>query len=211
MHTHDKTLTGYPSIDKPWLKYYSDEAINRELPKCTIYEYMRQRNKNNLADVAIEYFDRKITYKKLFDNIEQTAKAFTAIGVKSGDIVVVITITTPETVYMLYALNLIGAIPNMVDPRTSIDGIKEYINEVNARVVVSLEPVYPKVEKAIEGTEVKKIVVVSPPDSLTGIKRMIYKIANHSEKLSDVCVRWNKFIQDGKKSIASYDSYKEKN
>ena len=32
--------TGYPSIDKPWLKYYSEEAINAELPECTIYEYL---------------------------------------------------------------------------------------------------------------------------------------------------------------------------
>ena len=25
-------LTGYPSIDKPWLKYYSKEAIEAEMP-----------------------------------------------------------------------------------------------------------------------------------------------------------------------------------
>ena len=28
----EKELTGYPSIDKPWLKYYSDEAITAPLP-----------------------------------------------------------------------------------------------------------------------------------------------------------------------------------
>ena len=40
----EKTLTGYPSIDKPWLKYYSEEAINAPLPECTICEYMKERN-----------------------------------------------------------------------------------------------------------------------------------------------------------------------
>ena len=39
-----KELTGYPSIDKPWLKYYSEEAINAPLPECTICEYMKERN-----------------------------------------------------------------------------------------------------------------------------------------------------------------------
>ncbi len=29
----EKRLTGYPSIDKPWLKYYSEEAINAPCPK----------------------------------------------------------------------------------------------------------------------------------------------------------------------------------
>jgi len=26
-------MTGYPSIDKPWLEYYSEEAINAKLPE----------------------------------------------------------------------------------------------------------------------------------------------------------------------------------
>ena len=38
-------LTGYPSIDKPWLKYYTEEAIYTPLPECTIYEYMYENNK----------------------------------------------------------------------------------------------------------------------------------------------------------------------
>lgn len=28
--------TGYPSIDKMWLKYYNVEAVNESLPECTI-------------------------------------------------------------------------------------------------------------------------------------------------------------------------------
>lgn len=73
-------MTGYPSIDKPWLKYYSEEAIRASLPKCTIYEYIKMRNEDSLDSIAIEYFERKITFKELFDNIEKTAKAFMALG-----------------------------------------------------------------------------------------------------------------------------------
>lgn len=25
-------MTGYPSVDKPWLKYYSKEAVSAEVP-----------------------------------------------------------------------------------------------------------------------------------------------------------------------------------
>lgn len=39
-------LTGYPSIDKPWLKYYSEEAKDAPLPECTIYEYLVENNKD---------------------------------------------------------------------------------------------------------------------------------------------------------------------
>ena len=41
-----KPLTGYPSVDKPWLKYYSEEAINAPLPECSIYEYLYENNKD---------------------------------------------------------------------------------------------------------------------------------------------------------------------
>lgn len=29
--------TGYPTIDRPWIKYYSEEASSNLLPECTIY------------------------------------------------------------------------------------------------------------------------------------------------------------------------------
>lgn len=59
----NKKLTGYPSIDKPWLKYYTDEAINAPLPDGTIYEYLWQNNKDHLDDIALKYYDRTMTYR----------------------------------------------------------------------------------------------------------------------------------------------------
>ncbi len=35
-----QNMTGYPSIDKPWLKYYTDEARNAPLPEGSMYDYM---------------------------------------------------------------------------------------------------------------------------------------------------------------------------
>ncbi len=51
--TEEKHLTGYPSIDKPWLKYYSEEAINGKLPECSIYEYMYENNSNIQKIISI--------------------------------------------------------------------------------------------------------------------------------------------------------------
>lgn len=36
MGSENKHMTGYPSIDKPWLQYYSEGAINDKLPNCNI-------------------------------------------------------------------------------------------------------------------------------------------------------------------------------
>lgn len=83
--TTEKELTGYPSIDKPWLKYYSEEAINTPYPECTIYEYIFEKNKSNLTKPAIRYFDKSFTYDQMFSSIEDAAKGFSAIGVKKAN------------------------------------------------------------------------------------------------------------------------------
>ena len=192
---HISPLTGYPSVDKPWLKYYSDEAINEPLPECTMYEYLWENNKDHLDDVALVYFGRKITYDTLFSEIKKAAVAFIAAGVSAGDVVLMTTVTVPETVYAFYALNRIGAISNMADPRTSTEGIHKYAQEVNAKIILTIDVAYPKIAKAAIGTSVEKIVTLSPADSLPPIKRAVYKATNHQVKSNDnYCESWDEFI-----------------
>lgn len=206
----EKKLTGYPSIDKPWLKYYSDEAINAPLPECSIYEYLWENNKDHLDDVALFYFGKKITYGELFESIDKTARAFSAIGVKYGDIVIMATVTTPETVYAFYALNRLGAVSNMVDLRTSIEGIHDYIKEVNAKYVFSLDIACQKIEKAIKNTAVQKVIVSSPADSLPVIKKAAYCIANSKKSFkSDIYINCKDFIENGNAVEPDFPAYQK--
>ena len=194
-------MTGYPSIDKPWLKYYSEAAINAPLPECTAYDFLWEQNKSHLEDTALIYFDRKITYRELFKNIDNAVKAFKACGVKSGDVIVMTTVTTPEVIYAFYALNILGAISNMVDPRTSKDGISDFINEVNAEFVLTIDVAFPKIIKSVENTKVRKILLVSPADSLPPLKKVFYNISKYKKdskpQFSADCLKWNEFIALG--------------
>ena len=68
----------YPSIDKPWLKYFKEETINVSFSDCSMYEYLYEYNKNYLSNIALNYFGRKITYKEMFENIDKVAVALQA-------------------------------------------------------------------------------------------------------------------------------------
>lgn len=206
----EKNLTGYPSIDKPWLKYYSEEAINEELPKCTMYELLWQSNKNHLDNIALNYYGRKFSYKQVFDNIEKTARAFSALGVKKGDIVIICTVNTPEMVYALYALNRLGAIANMVDPRTNVDGIHEYISESNAQLAITIDLAYPAILKAAKGTAIKQIIVISPADSLPPITKILYRLKTKTPLLDKQALVWKDFVSIGENVSPIYAPY-EKN
>ena len=82
-----ETVKRLPSVEKPWMQFFSEEAQKAEVPKETIYEAVVRRNKGYENNVAINYFDRKITYRELIDCANNAAAAFAALGVKKGDIV----------------------------------------------------------------------------------------------------------------------------
>lgn len=207
----EKRLTGYPSIDKPWLKYYTEEAINTKLPECTIYDYLWENNRNYQQNIALNYFDRKISYGELFENIKQATNGYSSLGLTKGDIVTICAVTIPETIYTFYGLNRLGVICNMIDPRTSIEGIKEYIKEVNSKIVVTIDVAYSKIVEAIKGIQVEKIVVISPADSLSQPKKLLYK-AFKAVKIQDdnLHIKWNDLIVLGKNGIPTIVAH-EKN
>lgn len=195
----EKNLTGYPSIDKPWRKYYTDAAINSKIPECTIYEYLWQHSQNHMDEPALVYFGRTICYKELFENIERTTKAFLSIGVKSGDYVTICSVNVPEVVYSFYALNRIGAVSNMVDPRTNTDRIGQYMEAANSRIVLTLDKALPRFLKLSEEGKIDNIVILSPADSLPLPLRIGYKLKNKKVSWSDPnCQSWKTFISTDK-------------
>ena len=159
-------LTGKASIDKPWLINYSNEQIGCPIPSRRMYEDLLWYTQNLKYDIAIEYFGNKITYEELRKNIEITAASFIKHGVKKGDVVSVCTPYLPETIYTIYALNKIGAIINMIDPRINGELITEYINNANSTYIVTIGKADEKIKKLLPKTNVKKVVSIPATNSM---------------------------------------------
>ena len=196
----------YASVAKPWLKYYDASFIGQPLPDCTTFEYLYQQNKQHLNEPALEYFGRKITYADLFVNIKKTTAAFRAIGLKKGDIATVVSIMTPEIIYAFYAADLIGATLNLVDPRYSVEGIHDYIAEVDSHLLICLNVTYDRCVQAAKRTHVERILVVSPADSLSLPMAMGYKLKNPDKNhYSSNVIHWKDFIAGGQGQSTAAD------
>lgn len=163
----EKKLTGYPSIDKPWLKYYSEEAINAPLPECTMYEYIWKRNQDNLGRTAINYYGTNISYGNFFKKVSEVASALENIGVKAGDMVTVCMINSPETVCLTFALNKIGATANMVYGASTPEEIKTQVNDVHSKVVFTLDLFQSKFAEIIDQTEIDTVVIGTMTQSMS--------------------------------------------
>ena len=207
----EKELMGLPSVDKPWLKWYSEEAKRQTVPHMRNYDYMLYWNQHNFENTALNYFGRKIPYAELVANIEKAMASFQSMGIKEGDIVTFCMPTVPETIYSLYALNRLGAVAAMIDPTTNNERIKNFIDLFDSKYLMMADLAQPKLDAMLKETKLEKVIVISPMDSLSPImrfgyqmKKMISDIKKETNKLTipygDYYMAWEDFQKLGEKT-----------
>ena len=179
-----KELRLKASEEMPWLKYYTDEEKQTPLPKMNMKQYLIERNAARENLIAIDYYGAKITYGELFSKIEEAQTAFHSLGLHDGDVVCVAAPFIPQTVYSVYALNALGVIVNLVDPRVPYDKLRHYLLNSNSKHLVMLDAFKEKALLIKKSGIIEHCILLSPAP------------ANNVESDSeDHFLRWNDFIQ----------------
>ena len=187
-------MTGYPSVDKPWTKYYKTSLSDVKLPIGSMYDYLYDCNKSQMDDEAVIYFHRTIKYKELFNLIDQVASAFIHIGVKAGDIVTVSLPNIPENIFCLYALNKIGAVVDFIDLRIKGQELVEMLQETDSKFSVICNLFAQNYFEIIDDTSIDKMIVVSPFDSLNPLLKLL---KDSKIKLPKTAILWKDFLKMG--------------
>lgn len=220
----DKTITGYASIDKPWQKYYTKEALTAIIPEMTAYQYMVSKNQGNLKTTAINYFGKKISFKEFIEKIDETARRLYNFGISEGDVVTVMSVANPELEILFYALNKLGAIINLIDVRSDYKQIRKYLTEVKSDTVLVMDNFLPEFDKALEDEEVnslvERIITLSPFNSvLFPFNKLAEKKKKKEEpelyakieeiKNKDKYISWNEMMTTTKYHYPHYPRYKK--
>lgn len=207
-------LTQMLSQDKPWLIYYTDDQIikyyqdmENGVCDCSIFDYMMRENKDHLDDVALYYFGKQITYRKLEENVNKFAASVLEKGIKPGDKVTLCMPNTPEAVYAFYGLNKIGAVANMIHPLSAANEIRDFLNEVHSRMLITIDTSFDKVDSIVSDTEVEDTIIVSPADSMPLPLKVGYHLTVGGPKIPDNkgYTTFSNFLKLGKgKKVESY-------
>lgn len=88
-------LTGKPSIDRPWMKFYPDVLRGIQVPACTVEQYLSVRAADPNV-VAMHYYGVDITWGTVFRKVDATARALQVLGIKQGDQIPVFLRSVPE-------------------------------------------------------------------------------------------------------------------
>lgn len=196
-----QNLTGYPSIDKPWLKYYSEEERRAPLPECTVYRSIYENNKDHPSDIAIRYFGKAVHYGQLFQSIDLCAKALKQIGIKKGSCVTLCTAAVPEAIYLVLACSKIGAVANFMNPLFSTEQMIARVNDTEAEWIFILDRMYSYIEAALSRTCVKNVVIIPVYESMPSITRAFVRLRSrkyHNLKPNGkLLLRWPDFLALG--------------
>ncbi len=196
------TGTGYPSIDRPWLSYFSKEALEDPLPQMSLFEYLYENNKYNLDSDALNYMGHKISYRELFKRIDEAAKAFLAQGVREGDIVSILTVASVPCVICFYALNKIGAIVDYINVLSTAKDLVKFFRANKSRVVVSADIFMNKTLLAAKAIGVEHVIAFSMEEDLPFFKKVgtLFQSnpdVDESYLQDDVVLTWDKFLASG--------------
>ncbi len=124
-----------------------------------VYDLIYEMNKNRRDSIALEYEGREITYGELFEKVDERTAFFLENGIKENDIVTISMLMSPEFVYDWYALGRINAISNLIDPRTSVEGIKHYLEEAESDFIINTDLFTSKIVKAIDNSKYNYSVI----------------------------------------------------
>lgn len=171
MNTQKKT--GYPSIDKPWLKYYTQSDIQNKEPVCTLYQNIYSNNSKYLKDTAISYYGNKITYAQLFNNVDACAKSLVKYGIKEGDCVTLCTAAVPEAIYLMIACSKIGAIANFINPLFTTEQMVQRINDTKSKILFVMDEMLSYIVDAVPRIGINKTVVMPVTESMPELAKLV--------------------------------------
>lgn len=142
----EKKLTGYPSIDKPWISHYvTPPKYIGDIRNTTLYEAYTHANQDNLDALAIVSMDGgfRYTHRDLYQMIDLAAGGFSKLGITEGAKVGIMLNNTVEETISLLALNKIGAISVFIDVTKSVIDIKSCISKHRLQLLVIDEVLLP--------------------------------------------------------------------
>ena len=193
---------------RPWLSSMGDVPANLEYFQGSMVEMLENNAKLYPNNVAFDFMGKSTTYKDMVANIEKCARSLRTIGVRQNDRVTIAMPNCPQAIYMFYAVNMIGAVANMVHPLSSEKELEFYINESESVTVVTLDQFYHKFEAIRENTCVVNVVIARIRDALSKPLRVGYMLTE-GRKIKKIpedapVIMWDEFMRLGKACFWNY-------
>ncbi len=148
--------------ERPWFRFWPEGVPKHiEYPLIPLSELLKNTAQKYPNSVATIYFDRGITYKGLDTATDKFAAALSKLGVKKGDKVALFLPNVPQFIVSYYGALRIGAIVTAISPLYKEREVEHQLVDSEAETIVSLDMLFPIVEKVWERTKLKRAIITN--------------------------------------------------
>ena len=152
-----------------------EEAFARVDRNADSFMFDRHHGKER-EEFAVKFVGVRTTYNELDAEIERVASALFAYGIRQGDYISFAMPNLKETIVYIYACWRIGAIVNLIDPRTNSEGILERAQRTNSKLLITVFNLCEdKIDPILDRLPCEHVILVNPySDSLAASKAMVF-------------------------------------
>jgi long-chain acyl-CoA synthetase len=148
--------------ERPWFKFWPEGVPKHiDYPEIPLSDLLRKTAEKYPNNIATIYFDKGITYKELDAATDRFATAISRLGVKKGDKVALFLPNMPQFIISYYGAIRIGAIATAIPPLYKEREVERQLIDSEAETIVSLDMLYPIVEKVWEKTKLKRVIIAN--------------------------------------------------
>ncbi len=191
----------------PWADFMGDVPMHLGYFQGTLFEAVENIARQYPDYIAFDFMGKPTTYAQFVQQVHTCAKALKALGIQENEKVTLAMPNCPQGIVLFYAINLIGAIANMIHPLSAEKEITFYLEESESVAVVTLDQFYAKVQRARQGTGAKTLLIASIADALSPVMKIGYALTKGRaiEKIpADAPIlRWRQFLAMGN-NVVSY-------
>ena len=196
------------NVKTPWKAAMGDIPMHLEYFEGSMFDKVLDIANRYPNNVAFDFMGRPTTYKKMVEEIENCAKALKTIGVREGDRVTIALPNCPQAIYMFYAVNLVGAVCNMIHPLSAEKEIEFYLNASHSVTAITLDQFYHKFENIRQNTGIVNIIIASVKDELSKPVRAGYMLTE-GRKIRKIpkdapVIRWREFMAMSRHCFYNY-------
>ena len=191
------------NVKTPWMPFMNGIPAQLDYfggSMCEAVERIAEKYPNV---IAYDFMGSHTNYRRCVEEIHACARALRAAGVKENDRVTIAMPNAPQAVSMFYAVNMVGAIANMIHPLSAEGEIEFYLNDSRSVAALTLDQFYGKFANIRQNTPaLKTLIVASIKDALNPVMKLGYALTEGKKvpKLPEDgdYITWKQFIANGK-------------
>ena len=187
------------SASAPWRAFYGNTPATLNYPHKTMYQMVSDTARKHPDNSAYIFMGKATSYKSFLQRIDAAAKGLTAMGITRGDRVTICMPNSPQALDCFYALNRIGAIPNMIHPRSAPQEIAFYLKVSKSKAILTLDQFYYKVAEVAGDA---KVLIAKIKDELPFPLNLAYPLTKGARAIQKLpqsgYTLWTDMIASGK-------------